>query len=369
MLDVQLDPRLVRMPPFAEGAWLNTNGALSREQLHGRVLLIDFWDYACINCLRTLPYLAAWHGRYAPHGLTIIGIHSPEFKFGQNRAHLETAVARYQIQYPLLVDNRYENWSNYANKAWPTKYLVDGGGYLRLKRQGEGYYQEIERAIQILLRQINPDLPLPMLLPPLREEDAPGAVCYRPTPELYAGYQGGGLFGGALGNPEGYFPQNPVFYELPKRPERQEGQFYVAGAWRAWPEALAFAGNSGGRVVLPYAAASVNAVLAPSADEVELALHLRPTAAEAVVEIRQDGRYLSQLHAGDDVLFTETGVSYVLVDQPRMYQLVENPVYERHELELTFRAMGMALFAFTFTGCVAASTSAADAGPPTLITP
>ena len=359
MSDLLLEPRIVRMPEFGPGSWLNTNQTtISKSQLREHVVLLDFWDYTCINCIRTLPYLTRWHERYHDKGLIVIGVHAPEFKFGQIQTQLEAALHEYQITYPILLDNNYETWSRFANKAWPTKYLIDGQGYIRFRRQGEGYYRETEEAIQVLLKQQSPDLALPDVLPPLREEDAPGAVCYRPTPELYAGYQGGGLFGGALGNPDGYQPQSPVFYDMPPGKERQEGQFYVSGVWQAWPEALAFAGQSGGQVVLPYRAATVNAVLSPSADMVEVALDLRPSAADPLIFVQQDGRFLTPHIAGADVEFAANGQSYVRVNRPRLYQLVRNPRYAAHDLTLTFAAPGLALYAFTFTTCITPTPAA-----------
>ena len=352
-----LDSRIVRMPRLAEGEWLNVERPLTRDTLRGSVVLVDFWDYTCVNCIRTLPYLREWHQRYAAHGLIILGIHAPEFKFAQFQTHLERAIQAHQIQYPILLDNQYENWSRFANKAWPTKYLVDADGYIRFQRQGEGYYQETERAIQMLLRRKNPQVMLPDLMPPLRDEDTPGAVCYRPMPEIYAGYQGGGLFGGGLGNASGYLPDQTIFYELPQLEARKQGHFYLDGVWRAWPESMAYAGQSGGRMVLPYTAVTVNAVLAPSADPVEMALNLRPSDGEPIIEVRQDGRFLDATNAGEDVLFGENGRSFVRVDHPRMVQLIKNVAYESHELTLTFCAQGLAAFAFTFTTCVAPGAS------------
>lgn len=360
MVDHLLEPRLVRMPDFVPAEWLNTPQPLTKSVLRGQVVLIDFWDYACINCLRTLPYLTHWQQRYADKGLTIIGIHTPEFQFAHIRTFVETAVTNHHISYPVLLDNQQQSWERFANKAWPTKYLVDGDGYIRFVRQGEGYYQETEQAIQILLRQYNPDIVLPDPLPALRPEDTPGAICYRPTPELYAGYQGGGLFAGALGNPEGYFPQTPMFYALPSAEDRKTGQFYVDGAWRAWPEAIAYAGQTGGKIVLPYQAATVNGVLSPSADAVEMRLGLQASQTEPVIVVRQDGLFLDPIHAGDDIEFTSQGESVVRVTQPRLYQLVHNPDYMWHELELTFQATGLALYAFTFTTCIAPYLTAND---------
>ncbi|RMG90425.1 MAG: hypothetical protein D6706_19610 [Chloroflexi bacterium] len=346
-----LEPRIIRMPEFAPGQWLNVERPLTREQLYGQVVLIDFWEYTCINCIRTLPYLRQWHKRYADKGLVIIGVHSPEFRFARFRMHIETAVADFQLPYPILLDNDLANWELYANKAWPTKYLIDSEGYIRYQCQGEGAYQQTERAIRQLLRQRDPSIILPdKLVTPIRDEDQPGAACYRPTPELYAGYRGGGLFAGGLGNPEGYVPLSPVLYEWPDGIEREEGHFYVEGIWRAWPEAMSYAGKSGGRIVLPYRAVTVNAVLSPSPDPVETVLDLRKPESEPVIEVKQDGRYLNPANAGRDITF-RNGKSIVLVDRPRMYELVNNSLYGKHELSLTFHARGLAVYAFSFTTC------------------
>lgn len=349
--DGLLEGRVVRMPAFGKsgGEWLNAAEGLTREGLRGRVVLVDFWDYTCVNCLRTLSYLIAWHERYGEKGLVVIGVHAPEFGFARARLHLEAAVKELGISYPVLLDNEYKVWEQFANRAWPTKYLVDAEGYIRFKRQGEGYYQETEQAIQALLRERDPDVVLPGVLPPLRGEDAAGAVCYRPTAEVYAGYQGGGLFGGGLGNPEGYVADSLMMYTMSQ--ERSQGQFYLEGFWRAGAEWMGFAGQDGGRVVLPYQAVGVNGVLTPASEPVEVMLGLRPTTAEPVIEVRQDGRWLDPANAGADVIFVGER-SVVRVERPRMYELVRNPDYGAHELELIFRANGLALYAFTFTTCV-----------------
>lgn len=350
-----LQNRIVRMPEFVGSEWLNAPMPPPRRaQLRGRVALVAFWDYTCINCVRTLPYLVRWHERYADLGLTIIGVHTPEFKFARMTNAVQTAVTQYALPFPILLDNQYKNWEQFTVKAWPTRFLVDPDGYIRYKAQGEGYYQETEQAIQLLLKRHNPDLVLPDLLPPLREEDTPGAVCYRPQAEVYAGYQGGGLFGGGLGNQSGYAPNNPVFYELPQ--EREDGHFYLDGVWQAWPEAVAYVGEVGGQVVLPYqSAATVNAVLALSADEVALRLGLTQENG-GMVEVKANGRYLSRYNAGQDVEFTNDGLSYIRIREPRLYQLVRHNEWgstTANELSLTFRTQGMALFSFSFTTCVA----------------
>lgn len=349
-MDDLLTRPVIRAPHLAQGEWLNTPTSLSREAWRGRVLLVDFWDYTCVNCLRTLPYLKAWHERYHDKGLTIIGIHSPEFKFAQASKQIRSAIGEFELPYPILLDNSYANWDRFANRAWPTKYLVDAKGYLRYERRGEGRYQETERAIQALLRLRDPAVVLPPLLPVLREEDAAGAVCYRATPELHAGYRGG-LFGGALGNEVGYLAGGTMAYGLPEPFARREGQFFLAGFWRAEGEAMVFAGQEPGRVTLPYSAVGVNGVFSPSFDEVELMLDLYPA---GIITLHQDNQPLTPLNAGTDVQFDNQGHSFIQISRPRMVNLVRNPTYGSHELDLIFHTSGTALYAFTFTSCVKA---------------
>lgn len=342
-----LDPRTVRMPDFAYGEWINTERPLTKEILRGRVLLVDFWDYTCIHCIRSLPYLRNWHERYMNKGLTVIGVHAPEFRFARSRGQIEEAVSDLSIRYPVFLDNEYQTWERFANCAWPSKYLIDADGYIRYKVEGEEYFQEMERAIQVALRLRDPGVVLPEVMDPLHKEHETGAVCYRPTPELYAGYGRG-----ALGNLSGYAADNPVVYEIPLPSVRQEGHFYAGGIWRSDRECFAFAGQDGGRIILPYRAVSVNAVLSPSSDLVEVILRLRPGGALPIIELQQDEQPLATANAGADIRYNDAGRSYISVRSPRMYELVRHPDFESRELELIFRATGLALYAFTFTTCV-----------------
>jgi hypothetical protein len=287
-------------------------------------------------------------------------VHCPEFRFARDRRQVEAAVRRLDIQWPVVLDNDFQTWQAFANRYWPCHYLVDAQGYIRHTKAGEGGYTETDEAIQAALREAAPGLELPRPIGPMRDEDKTGAVCFRTTPELHAGYDRG-----ALGNPEGYsLPPSPsgrgrpaggggrgeaglpVIYRLPR--QRVDGYFYVEGTWQAGAEHLAFAGRQGG-LVLPYHAASANAVLSPSADPVELMLDLKPP---VVLEVTQDGGPLPAAWAGEDVYF-EGGRSYVKVDAPRLYALVRNPDASPHELRLSLAAPGLAVYAFTFTTCVA----------------
>lgn len=347
-----LDPRIVRLPGLPSGQWLNASQPLSKEDLRGKVILFDFWDYTCVYCLRTLPYLREWYQRYASRGLLVIGIHTPEFKFAGQDHQVAAALQQLDLTYPILLDPEHEIWSLFANRAWPSRYIADHLGYIRFRRQGEGYYRQTEEAIQILLRERDPDVSLPELMPMLRDEDEAGAICYRTTPELYSGYQRGGLFGNALGNSEGYVTDGVVMYRLPDEGQRHGGQFYLEGFWRAWPESVAFAGQDGGRVLLPYSGSGVNAVLSPSGDNVEVMLDLRPTDQEPLVEVRLDGNRLLRPEAGADVWFAPGGRSYLRIDRPRLYEIVRHSGCEEHELELIFHAQGLALYTFTFNTAI-----------------
>jgi thiol-disulfide isomerase/thioredoxin len=167
----------VRAPEIGR-VWLNST-PLSFRQLRGRAVLVDFWDYTCVNCIRTLPYVQAWHERYRDKGLTVIGVHTPEFTFAQYESNVERGIREFGLTYPIVIDSDREIWKAFANRYWPTRYLLDQGGYLRYGHFGEGGYGECEQVIQELLREIDPDLNLPAFMEPVREADQAGAICYR----------------------------------------------------------------------------------------------------------------------------------------------------------------------------------------------
>jgi cytochrome c biogenesis protein CcdA/thiol-disulfide isomerase/thioredoxin len=144
-------PDYGQAPPLhADGAWINST-PLTLAQLRGKVVLIDFWTYSCINCLRTLPHLKAWYAAYHPKGLVIIGVHTPEFAFEHVTSNVRAAVKRLGITYPVVQDNRYKTWDNYANQYWPAEYLVDKQGHVRHTNFGEGEYDQTEALIRRLL--------------------------------------------------------------------------------------------------------------------------------------------------------------------------------------------------------------------------
>ncbi len=331
-----LDRPLVRAPEFPHDGWINTPEPPTLRSLRGRAILIHFWDYTCINCLRTFPYLRAWHARYTALGLQLIGVHTPEFSFARERSQVEAAAGRLGIRWPVVLDNDQALWQAFANRAWPGLYLIDAQGYVRYRQVGEGAYRQLERGIQEVLSETHPELDLPEPVPPVRPEDAPGALCLPTTPEIHAD---------AAGNLE--LPTRvPLMLSMPE--SRLERHFYLEGLWHWTGEGVTLAGERG-RLALPYRAADVYAVLAPSPDSVSMALGLdRPL----TVALEQDGAPLPQDHFGQDV-FLDAGLARLRVDVPRLYHLVRNPDVRLRELTLAIQGPGLTVYAFSFGSCLA----------------
>jgi thiol-disulfide isomerase/thioredoxin len=327
-----LDEKL-RAPELRVSGWLNSL-PLTMAGLRGRVVLIDFWDGTCINCLHTLPYLKEWHARYAEAGLTIIGIHAPEFAFSQEAGVVKAALQRFGLMYPVALDNEFRTWNAFANRAWPTRYLVDAHGYIRAFHRGEGDYQAFERAIQDLLHEISPSHCFPSPMDPVRDIDRPGAACYRTTPELYLGYARG-----VLANPESPFPEQVVDYMLPPG-NLLPDSVALAGAWRNTKEAVESASDQPASIHVNYRAAGVNLVMAPG------------EAGPVTVQLLLDGRPLPEALRGEDTALLD-GCPVIVVDSPRMYALVRHPDFAEHSLTLAVSASGLRAYAFTFITCVA----------------
>jgi thiol-disulfide isomerase/thioredoxin len=314
-------------PELTGGEWIQ-KGPVELAQLRGhKVLLLDFWDYTCVNCIRTLPYVSEWHHRYAPYGLVVVGVHAPEFSFARDRANVIDAIGQFGLDYPVVLDNSYAIWRAYSNRYWPAKYLIDPQGRLRYYHFGEGLYQETEKQIQKLLSELNPTAKFPTPLAPLRDTDQPGAVCYRVTPELYLGYARG-----QFGNPAGVVRDKTFDYSDPGR--YVEGAAYLSGRWFVGEESSR-AIDSNATLMLRYTAMDVNLVMAP------------PPSGAARVELFMG----EEQRAGADVTF-ENGRCFVQVEHPRMYSLIANPSVLSGSLRLKMLDPGVTAFAFTFISCV-----------------
>lgn len=319
--------------------WFNSRPR-TMEELRGQVVLIDFWEYTCVNCIRTMPYLKEWHQKYADKGLVIVGVHTPEFDFAKDAGSIKKAAAEFGLTYPLINDKDHAVWNTYGNRFWPAKYLIDKNGFIRYYHFGEGAYQQTEAQIQKLLRERDPGVKLPAIGQVKRGTDAPGAVCYPVTPELYLGYQRGG-FAGTLGNRPGYTPNQVVAFQDPGKWE--DGKVYAHGRWLNHREALISAGAGGAKpseyIAIQYHALEVNSVIKPEAGK------------PIRMWVYHDGKPVAKEDKGDDIRYDEQGLSYVTVDEPRMYNLVKNKVFGQKTLKLATADPGLGIYTFTFVSC------------------
>lgn len=321
----------LRAPEFAPGVWVQ-GPPVSIAFSRGAVVLVDFWESTCVNCLRTLPYLKLWHERYAARGLVVAGVHTPEFEFSGAAEIVAAAVRDEGIPYPVLLDREKATWRLFANKYWPAKYLVDARGYLRYEHFGEGAYGECEGWIQRLLREAGDEAPMPPLLEPLRDEDRPGAVCLPATPELYLGWHRGRLIAA-----EGYRPGEVVRHAEGAVPE--PGAFAARGLWLHEAEYLE-SREAGAGIEFDCEAASVHLVAG--------------NAGEAEVEV--DGGPVPAGERGEDVFEAEGGTR-ARWERGRKVRLVgggegDGGVFRRRRLRLRFAAPGTRIYALSFTSCV-----------------
>jgi hypothetical protein len=331
----------IRAPELFGDYWLNSEPTTMRE-LRGSVVLIEFWDYSSTGSVRSLPYLREWSLRYSDFDLRIVGVHTPQFKFGRNPEHVEAALRKLNVEFPVVMDNDGVIWTAYSSRMWPTMYLVDRDGFLRFAHQGEGGYQQFERWIQTLLAEAGYHGEFPELLAPIHEADIPGAMCHRATPDAQLGY-----LRGTIGNPEGYGPESTIEYN--DRGFHLPGRVYLDGKWYNERESVRFDGEQGesGRVTVMYEALEVDSVMS-----------VEGTGATKVFAT-QDKHSLTKENAGLDVLFEEDGKSYVLVDAPRRFNIVVNKEFGMHELELSLRSPGVEVFTVSFvTGVIPELVSA-----------
>jgi cytochrome c biogenesis protein CcdA/thiol-disulfide isomerase/thioredoxin len=297
--------------------WFNTPGMkpLSLSSLRGRVVLIDFWTYTCINCIRTLPYLKAWDASYRHDGLTIVGVETPEFAFERDAANVSNAIKQFGLRYPVAQDNEMGTWNAYGNEYWPADYLIDAHGQVRYAAFGEGDYDKTETAIRALLAEAGSQL---------GGRSAPKHVVVpsrQATPETYLGSE---RAEGWLQRPK----DGPHDYGAPATGHLALNEFAYSGTWKiaAQPaEAVADAG-----IDVEFQAKNVYLVLSSAGG--------RPRQ----VQVLLDGKPISAADAGSDVHDAS-----VTVRGQRLYTLVSLPRDERHRLSLRF-APGVSGFAFTF---------------------
>ena len=334
--------------PDIEGivGWINSE-PLTMAQLRGKVVLVDFWTYTCINCIRTYPFLKLWNARYADDGLVILGIHAPEFEFEKNFDNVKQATEEDGIIWPVALDNDFRTWNNYSNRYWPAKYLIDKDGFVRYSHFGEGRYAETEEMIQHLLKQAGAEILVDKFAPPKDQKlDLNFLSSDRAelTRELYAGYHRNfpdRVYGrGGYAGQDAYYlaPDEVVNFALPG--QLRPHLMYFHGPWRVGPESVMHGGESQGykdSINLVFSARSINAVLTSGSE--------RPYK----VRVKLNGDYLTADNKGVDVTIGDDGESYIMVTEPRMYNILENPGWVwRHKLQMSSNSKDFGLFAFTF---------------------
>ncbi|RAS23168.1 cytochrome c biogenesis protein DipZ [Paraburkholderia bryophila] len=317
--------------PTLNGAvqWLNSP-PLTVQDLRGKVVLIDFWTYSCINCLRSLPYVKAWAQKYKDQGLVVIGVHAPEFAFERNVDNVRKAVHDLGVDYPVAIDNNYAIWRSLNNQYWPAHYFVDAKGQIRYHHFGEGDYAESEKVIQQLLTEAGHGnvSKVALGIPGNSAQGVQAAAdnADMQSPETYIGYERAENFA----SPGGAAEDKVHTYAAPSAPDVNE--WGLAGAWKVGAEHATLAAASG-RIVYRFHARDLHLVLGPGADG-------KPVRFRVSV----DGAAPGAAH-GSDVAADGSGT----VTEQRLYQLVrQSGDVADHTFTIEFLDPGVQAFAFTF---------------------
>jgi thiol-disulfide isomerase/thioredoxin len=308
--------------------FINTNNITVAGLIGKKVILIDFWTYSCINCLRTLPYLNSWYEKYKDKGLVIIGVHTPEFQFEQNYDNVYAAVQKFGIKYPVVLDNNYSTWSAYGNLYWPHDYLIDIDGFIVHDHIGEGDYETTEKNIQDALRErmavlkINEEISSEISKP---SEVVNVDFSKVNSPETYFGAARNTYLGNGIKNMAGV--QN-----LSEPADISINTLYLVGSWNFQNE-FAENINPGAKIIFRYSAKNVNFVASATNN--------------VTVQVFRDGKPLGN-ESGGDVLRRD-GSSIVNISEPRLYTLIDDPAgYGEHTLEIIAENPGLQAFTFTF---------------------
>jgi len=289
------------MPAFKVERWVNS-APLTPDGLRGKVVLVDFWEYTCINWIRTLPYVKAWHRDYADLGLVVVGVHAPEFEFGKHAENIDRGIRDHGLTYPIALDNDFATWRAFGNDAWPTKYLFDARGTLVKRWVGEGGYSDIEAEIRRLLVRASPGTKLP----PISLEATAFAKTGEPS---YAGITAETYVGAA---------------------RREPGTFTLEGDWQSSRQYVQLQ-NGTGKIVLPFTAGEVNVVMHPG------------PAGKAVVAVMLDGKPVGEARGAD---VGPDGVARF--DRAGMVRLIAGAPRGKHVLTLVANDPGLQAYVFTF---------------------
>ena len=312
--------------------WLNSAPlTLAGLRAERRVVLVDFWTYTCINCRRTVPYLKRLHATYADRGLTVIGVHSPEFDFEKIPDNVARAVDELGVTWPVAEDPNMATWDAFDNQYWPAKYLVDVAGRVRAYHIGEGGESDVERAVRALLVEAGHD-PGDDVVGELVGSERPALPADRVTPELYVGAQRGDRY---------YAPPGPVPAGSTVTRETRDAprdRIRLGGRWTGAAE-YALTSAAGARLDLAFRARDVYLLVAPERG-----------AAPVELEVRLDGVPVPASRRGPDLVVTADGRTVIAVDDDDLRHLLTGADVADGELTLVASGAGARLFAFTFGG-------------------
>jgi cytochrome c biogenesis protein CcdA/thiol-disulfide isomerase/thioredoxin len=317
-----------QIPSFAGATlWLNSP-PLTGEGLRGKVVVVDFWTYSCINCLRALPFVESWYQKYKDHGLVVIGVHAPEFAFEKDPSNVRRAVADLKVAYPVALDNDYAIWQSFNNQYWPAHYFIDAEGRIRAHHFGEGNYDESEQIIRKLLTEAGQkDLPpAGMGAEKPRGVQAAADEAHDQSPETYVGYRRAENFA----SPDGFAQDQLHAYAAPTA--LKLNQWALGGSWNVDPE-KAVLGKAPGKIEFRFFARDLHLVLGPGSDG-------KPVR----YRVTLDGAPPAASHGAD----TDSAGAGI-IDSQRLYQLIrQSGEVREHVFTIEFLDPGVQAYSFTF---------------------
>jgi len=322
-----------KAPNFSGGEWIDTGAAAAKvphsiKGYRGHLVLVDFWEYTCINCIRDFSVLKRWYAKYHSYGLDIVGVHYGEFQMGFSTENVREAAKRFQLPWPVVADLQGTIWKAYHSNVWPNRYLIDLNGDIVLHIEGEGRNRPMEEKIRELLANARPQVNQIPLDPP---ENTFAPSCGISTDETYVG----DWFGrGAIANPKGY-NNNGAVTDFRSAGEPVDGKVMFSGRWSTGQDGVTSADKQG-KAELRYHARSVYGVLSVANPRKPVRVYLL-----------EDGKPLDRTNAGVDVQF-DSQDSFVEVGPPRMYYLVKNSAFGSHLLTIEPQAPDFELHSFTY---------------------
>lgn len=320
-----IDPSVAKQAPAISGItnWINTE-PLNMEQLKGKVVLVDFWTYSCINCQRTFPYLKDWHSKYKDDKFVIVGLHAPEFAFEKKLENVQKAATEFGLDYPIGLDNEFSTWNSFENNSWPAKYIIDANGKIRYTHFGEGDYSETEKAIQDLIREngIEPkisNIAQNELATSLQPNNGNQAI----TPETYLGWSRSINF---ANKPEIEYNKTKKYLA---KSNLDKNQWTIDGDWIINNENIVSNGDAS-KLTLNFGAKEV--FIVAGNDQVE-----------GVLNLKLNGKSLNQTNAGQDV-----NNSNVIINGDKLYKLIKLPNNAGNQSLEIQASKGTRLNVFTF---------------------